>query len=307
MKISRIVLWSLYTVLSVFVCLYLHHAVVPAVFGGNARFFFEPAAHELADAKAFAQFLDQYGAGIEEVRKKKISPALYPLNLPANLASLPAADKASVFISLVLPNVLRVNEEIRATRRRMLALLDKKDNFKRLTRKEQWWLNKLAWQYGCSPEDVSELRLRVDTVPVALALAQAITESAWGTSRFAQAGNALYGQHLSSQSNGNYILSRHGNVKMAAFDSIYDATRSYINNLNRVRAYTDLRRQRAALKEQGLRVTGHELAGGLGRYSEIGVEYVSDLRYIITRYELERLNGVRLRKKAPGQAVRFER
>ena len=34
----------------------------------------------------------------------------------------------------------------------------------------------------------------MDIVPVSLALAQAAKETGWGTSRFAQQGNALFGQ-----------------------------------------------------------------------------------------------------------------
>lgn len=291
----------LYLCLSVPACLYLRYKVVPSLFGGRA------AAHELSDADAFARLLDAYGASLDRVIASRVSPAVYSENLPPNLGSLVSEGKASLFISLVLPNVLRVNEEIRATRKEMLSLLAKRDRFQRLTAKEQWWLNRLARQYGCNPDDADELRLRVDTVPVALALAQAITESGWGTSRFAQTGNALYGQHLSGNSTGEYILSRNGSVKMAAFPSIYDATRSYMHTLNKVRAYTDLRRQRADLRARGIKVTGGELAGELTRYSEIGARYTSDLRYIITRYELERLNGVKLARWDNGRVVRFER
>ena len=41
---------------------------------------------------------------------------------------------------------------------------------------------------------LDELLIKVDKVPVSLALAQAAIESGWGTSRFAQEGNALFGQ-----------------------------------------------------------------------------------------------------------------
>ena len=38
------------------------------------------------------------------------------------------------------------------------------------------------------------LKVRMDIVPVSLAIAQAAKESGWGTSRFAIEGNALFGQ-----------------------------------------------------------------------------------------------------------------
>ena len=36
--------------------------------------------------------------------------------------------------------------------------------------------------------------LRIDIIPVSIALAQAAKESGWGTSRFALEGNAIFGQ-----------------------------------------------------------------------------------------------------------------
>ena len=41
---------------------------------------------------------------------------------------------------------------------------------------------------------LAELLMRVDIVPPSLALAQAADESGWGTSRFAEQGNSLFGQ-----------------------------------------------------------------------------------------------------------------
>ncbi len=296
-----------YLLFSVPACLLLRETVLPLPGAGQAAAMVDPAGQSLPDAEAFARLLEEYGISLGQVMDSQILPGVYPMNLPENLGTLSVGEKSSLFISLVLPNILRVNKEIRATRQRMLQLLDRKASFRRLTEKEKWWLNRLARQYGCSADDADELKLRVDTVPVALALAQAITESGWGTSRFARLGNALYGQHLPESSNGEYILSRSGKVKMAVFSSIYDATRSYILTINRVRAYSDLRRQRAELRAEGRRLSGLELAGQLTSYSEIGSNYVSDLRYLITRYELERFNGVRLAEQDSGQVIRFQR
>ena len=44
--------------------------------------------------------------------------------------------------------------------------------------------------------------MRVDIVPLSLALAQAAIESGWGTSRYLREGNALYGQYTFDKSLG---------------------------------------------------------------------------------------------------------
>ena len=49
-------------------------------------------------------------------------------------------------------------------------------------------------QFASDQDIINELILRVDVIPVSLALAQAANESAWGTSRFALEGNNVFGQ-----------------------------------------------------------------------------------------------------------------
>ena len=61
------------------------------------------------------------------------------------------------------------------------------------------WVERLADRYAVRgtlehPGRRAVLMRRVDVVPPALAVAQAAIESGWGTSRFAQQGNALFGQ-----------------------------------------------------------------------------------------------------------------
>ena len=49
-------------------------------------------------------------------------------------------------------------------------------------------------QYGIPTRDLSILKIRMDEIAASLAIAQAAKETGWGTSRFAQEGNALFGQ-----------------------------------------------------------------------------------------------------------------
>lgn len=293
--------FPLYTVCSVVFCLAMYHNLVPELREGGRSLFV------IDGARDFARLLDEYDSTLLQVRESSGVKSFYPENLPHDLSSLPVPDKTAIFISLVLPSVLRVNEEIAGTRHEMMRLLAKKERFRRLTAKQEWWLNRLARSYGCSPDDRKQLLLRVDEVPPALALAQAITESGWGTSRFALAGNALYGLHKSSRGDGKYILSRQGNVKVAAYDSVYEATRSYMHSLNSVFAYSDFRRQRAALREKGEDLTGYVLAANLLSYSELGGRYVRDLRFLIAQYRLEELNRVVLQPGKREKVVRFLR
>jgi uncharacterized FlgJ-related protein len=146
---------------------------------------------------------------------------------------------------------------------------------------------------------IEELLRRVDVIPVSLALSQSAIESGWGTSRFADEGNALFGQWSWS---GKGIKpkdqrnSTHGDHRIAAFESTGLSVWSYAQNLNTHRAYADLRRKREELRRAGRPVRGADLVGTLIHYSERGQAYVDELRAIMRVNRLDPADDAYLRK-----------
>ena len=130
---------------------------------------------------------------------------------------------------------------------------------------------------------MDELWQKVDIVPPSLALGQAAEESGWGTSRFAAAGNAIYGQWTwgSNAMVPEQQRKELGNYGIAAFESIQESVSSYMLNLNTHNAYSDLRQKRAQLRKNGQKITGSVLAEQLTRYSERGEEYVKGLKSLM--------------------------
>ena len=124
--------------------------------------------------------------------------------------------------------------------------------------------------------DTEELLRRIDLVPPLLAVAQAALESGWGTSRFAQAGNALFGQHAPIGA-GAIQATGDGSVALRAFDNLQGSVSGYMRNLNRNRAYRAFRamRERMRVNENPLDAT--QLAGTLGSYSEERQLYIDRL------------------------------
>ena len=84
---------------------------------------------------------------------------------------------------------------------------------------------------------------RVDIIPPSLAIAQAAEESGWGTSRFAQEGNALFGQRAYEAHRGGIVPNRPEGkkFKVRAFDHLIDGVKAYVHNLNSHSAYEDFR------------------------------------------------------------------
>jgi Bax protein len=81
-----------------------------------------------------------------------------------------------------------------------------------------------------------------------------------------------------------------------AFDSVLDATRGYMLNLNANRAYGGLRERRQQRRKAGKPLTGIALAEELLGYSAIGNRYVKALKSLIRDNKLTALNSAKLGK-----------
>lgn len=240
-------------------------------------------------------------------------PRIYIADFPAGWADGTETDtKKDLFFMSILPIVLKTNELIAAQRARLLALQRKQRSGFGFTEEDRDFLGEIAAAYETGAEDargapldaderLRTLARRVDTIPPSLALAQAAVESGYGTSRFAVAGNALFGQW----GTGGGIRPRaqrpeHLPFRVAEFASPLRSAIAYARNLNTFPAYRGFRLRRAAIRSAGRTPGGRELAGELAAYSEKGARDVAVLRRIIRENRLERFDGARL---APGRPV----
>ncbi|MCG9544825.1 glucosaminidase domain-containing protein [Vibrio sp. Isolate33] len=139
---------------------------------------------------------------------------------------------------------------------------------------------------------LTEMLNRVNVLPEALVLTQAANESAWGTSRFATQANNYFGHWCYTKGCGLVPLQRNegSSHEVATFSSSQESVHRYFMNLNRNRAYADLRAIRAKLAAQGddllTMSTATELTNGLLKYSERGSDYVTDLQAMIRHNEV---------------------
>ncbi|TAN46264.1 MAG: hypothetical protein EPN26_15415, partial [Rhodospirillales bacterium] len=229
---------------------------------------------ERPQAFQLAQAFHGMGYDLESVaRGEQLVPRLYLANLPADLDDInDSAVRKALFLRAMLPLVLSMNETILADRKRLMAYAERVQDGVRIVPAERDWLNDLARRYDVEDGDLFTLFQRVDAIPVSLALAQAAEESGWGTSRFAQEGNALFGQWTSSQEKGLVPSERAPRASFAvrSFGSLAEAVRSYTLNLNTHPAYQDFREARWDAREMGQPLDGYRLTETLQRYSERG-------------------------------------
>lgn len=218
-----------------------------------------------------------------------IPPPAIIQQLPDFTAFNDIKQKKLAFFELLGPIVDWENHIIKQKRERLLAILKAKAEGKKLKPRDLAWLDQLAKDYRVSAfkiDDsrmVAELKSRVDIVPRELALAQAANESGWGTSRFARQANNLFGQWCFTKGCGLVPRRRSAGAthEVAKFPSVNAAVRGYLSNLNTGSAYRALRMQRAALRSQNITPNATQLATGLLKYSERGVEYVADIQSLI--------------------------
>ena len=194
--------------------------------------------------------------------------------------------KKQAFFAYLQPVVAVNNQRILDDRARLAALANTSDEA--LSRANRRFLAGLVDRYeidtAASSEDQrAELMVRLDTVPMSLALAQAAMESAWGTSRFAREGNNLFGQWCYTKGCGLVPLRRDAGSshEVEKFRTVSDAVSSYLRNINSHRAYAGLRKDRAQLRATGNAVTGYKLAEGLVDYSELREAYVKEIQAVI--------------------------
>ena len=221
---------------------------------------------------------------LKKIRKDKIVKPVIISLLPNEIKKIENTKKRkNLFIQIVLPLILEENNRIRVDRKKLFSILNKNIN----SNVEKRWINKKFKQYGVVNKDLSTLKIRMDMVPVSLAIAQSAKETGWGTSRFALEGNALFGQWTwegeGIKPSGADTNSTH---KVMKFKVLKASVRAYIRNLNTHRSYKNFRRERAEQRDNFEKFNSLELADHLDKYAETGKEYVKILKQIIKQNSL---------------------
>ena len=231
---------------------------------------------------------------LTDVRQGEAVPPIKVTKVPGDLDTKDGNLRKMLFITALLPVILDVNQRVLAERDELLYLRKKIQSGVGLSPDEGIWLDQLATRYDTSPADLDQLVRRVDVVPPSMAIAQSGVESGWGTSFAAREGNALFGQIQSVGQHAVTVSWRPGNGMPQPFASVGEATEAYVANLNSHPAYAAFRAERAAMRSRGQALDGFHLVGQLGRYSELGQNYVDFVRQIMRENDLRDFDKAKL-------------
>ena len=228
---------------------------------------------------------------------------MYFTYIPKNISEFKSKIKKDVFLSILLPIALRGNELVLQERKLMkvaflsnniyqienLAKKYKVKNFKKIN-----FSNLTTLELSIIKE---ELLTKINKIPIPMILAQSIIESGWGSSRFAQEGNALFGEwtwktNVGIKPKGNID----GNFAVKNFKNLLESLNSYILNLNSHPAYYEMRKYRFLKSKTGNKITGYNTANFLNRYAEIGFEYVKKVENMIKSNGLYKFENCKLER-----------
>ena len=229
---------------------------------------------------------------LKDVRDTKLVKPIDIGLLPNEIKNIGSSKKRKdMFIKIVLPLIVKENNKIRVDRKRLFTILNKNSN----TEIEKKWLEKKYKQYGVRKNDLSTLKVRMDEIPVSLAIAQAAKETGWGTSRFALKGNALFGQWTWS---GEGLKPKNADEgkdhKVMKFHSLQLSVRAYLRNLNTHSTYKNLRKARTELRNLNKSLDSLILSKHLDKYAETGSQYIEVLQKIIEQNNLKDFDDARL-------------
>ncbi|EDP75784.1 hypothetical protein HG1285_05645 [Hydrogenivirga sp. 128-5-R1-1] len=216
---------------------------------------------------------------IVSVHCESVLPVTY--TKVVSLSSLQPAERKKRFIDLLLPSVLIANYEVVRTRENLTRVLEKLKMRYKLSRAERDFVESMLDR--CKADSIEEVLLKANPVPPSLVVAQAAVESGWGTSRFFVEGNNLFGM-WAFKDKSKVIEAKESKVHLKRYDSILEAVRDYIYNVNVGWAYSEFRKHRRKSFDP------LELSEFLSFYSIEREKYVKKIRRIIEKNGLTELD-----------------
>ena len=243
-------------------------------------------------ASTIKQLFEDTGYNLNDVRKKKLVKPVALTLLPQEIKMIENSKKRKeFFIQIVLPLIIEENNNIKLDRKTLFTIINKSNN----SVSEKKWLERKYKQYGVRSKDLSTLKIRMDEIPVSLAIAQAAKETGWGTSRFALEGNALFGQWTWSGEGLKPKEAKEGQShKVMKFNILQASVRAYQRNINTHSTYKNFRKARAKLRDSNKPLDSIELSKYLNKYAETGNQYVEVLQKIIKQNKLQDFDDAKL-------------
>ena len=240
----------------------------------------------ISKANEMLEIFNKYNFSVDSFLKDESANLIIFSSLPDDFMEIQSVnERKKLFIHTLLPIIYAENLKILEDRKKILDWWNESqgENFSR----DFWpaWLFELSEKYDAEDSNLGNLLIKVDIIPISMALAQAAIESGWGTSRYLREGNAVYGQYTFEKNKGILPAERDSSKKffIRKFENLSESTKSYFKNINTHLAYEGLREERKKLRMGGENLSGLRLSEYLTSYSERKQDYVNDVKKLLNQ------------------------
>jgi len=209
------------------------------------------------------------------IKTQYVKPILYTKSIPFSKLSI--EEKKKKFIDMIVPSILVAKQQLKFEQEKVARLILQKN----ISIKDEKWLEEQRKKFQAL--DNYELYNKMETHPTSIIIAQAIIESGWGTSRFFQKANNIFGvwsfdkrekrvPAYKKRGKKTIYLKKYRNMEA----SIYD----YLLTLSKKDAYKEFRKERLKTQDP------YKLADYLIRYSEERETYTKRIKEMIKKNKL---------------------
>jgi len=220
---------------------------------------------------------------IVSIDNKLVKPILYTKSIP--LSKLSIQEKKQKFIDMMIPSILVAKQQLKYERERVAKLILQKD----ISDKDKKWLAQKREMFHASNNE--ELYNKMETHPTSIIIAQAIIESGWGTSKFFQKANNVFGVwSFDSKDNRVSASKKRGKktIYLKKYQNIEESIYDYLLTLSKKEVYKEFQKKRLETKDP------YELANYLTQYSEEREVYIKRVKDMIKVNKLARYDKYQL-------------
>ncbi len=227
---------------------------------------------------------------IESIDSGTVKPLVYDYH--ADLSNVPVDFRKKKFIDLVLPSILVVKHELLKESIRTSHLRIRLRNHLPILKKDSAFILNLFRKY--QTDNMNEIINKQMVHPTSVILAQAALESGWGTSRFFQEGNNLFGikSYNSSEERVNSLIPNDGKmIFLKKYPTVKNCIEDYFLIIANSWAYEDFRKKREEVNNP------YELIWYLQNYSELRYDYVEKVGEVMVRNDLNKFDDFNISKE----------
>ena len=212
---------------------------------------------------------------VVEINTHLVQPIVYTKSV--KLDELSIAEKKKTFIDLMIPSILIAKYRLKKEKKYLKELLSKE----RLSAKDSLWIKKKKYIFKAS--SAKDLYNKMTLHPTSIIIAQAIIESGWGTSKFFEKANNVFGIWSFNEHEKRMAASKKRGKKtvyLKKYSSVEQSIFDYFVVLSTKDVYKEFREKRLESQDPFV------LIEHLGKYSELGQEYINNLKNTIQKNKL---------------------